>query len=451
MGWIMIWVKIGRLDFESKAIYVPSLLAKNLPNETTIVFGGRKESATIVDRGVEEQASNRDILLMGKSLIDSLHIQEELPYQLKFENGNIIIGPVIGLLLGRQCIYYNHKNMLEHTHALSCYSKTGGLFYAFTPEGIDYEKKVIYGLYYGLDQVWKYGCFPFPNVIFRRGFLANKLQVDKIRKYVCSNIFNSSRRNKWEMHKLLEKDEKVYPFLPETYEVHESDIVADHLEKYKAVILKPTDLSRGRGIFILQQKSNGNIEVTDCLRKDNKSMLIAQDGLSDFLLDGGFFNQHYIVQNRLDLATVNGCPFDIRVVMHKNIDDKWRCSGIECRIAGVDNMISNIARGGRALSINRTLLLAFGPDTDVKTLKEKVIEVSTNICKCMDKTGELFAEFGLDIAIDKNKHLWFIEANVRPSFKGFKLMDYRNYLYICSRPIIFASHLAGFESDGEAK
>ncbi len=107
-------------------------------------------------------------------------------------------------------------------------------------------------------------------------------------------------------------------------------------------------------------------------------------------------------------------------------------------------------RGGKALSVNRTLLLAFGPGIPAASIKKQVVEISSNICRCMDKTGELFAEFGLDIAVDKYGHLWFIEANVRPSFKGFKLMDYKNYLYICSRPIIYAVQLAGFESDGDA-
>lgn len=238
--------------------------------------------------------------------------------------------------------------------------------------------------------------------------------------------------------------------LPETYEVHETETVLNHLKKYSIVILKPTDLSRGRGIFILRQKNVEDIEVIDCLKKDNKTTLIKESELEYFLRNGGFFSHHYIVQNRLELATVNGSPFDIRVIMHKSRDNRWRCSGIECRIAGMDNMISNIARGGKALSVNRTLLLAFGPGIPAASIKKQVVEISSNICRCMDKTGELFAEFGLDIAVDKYGHLWFIEANVRPSFKGFKLMDYKNYLYICSRPIIYAVHLAGFESNGDA-
>ena len=62
----------------------------------------------------------------------------------------------------------------------------------------------------------------------------------------------------------------------------------------------------------------------------------------------------------------------------------------------------------------------------------------------MEQKGDWFAELGLDIAIDKNRRLWFIEANVRPSFKGFQHLDYKNYLYICSRPIAYAAAVTGF-------
>jgi hypothetical protein len=62
----------------------------------------------------------------------------------------------------------------------------------------------------------------------------------------------------------------------------------------------------------------------------------------------------------------------------------------------------------------------------------------------MDKMGEHFAEFGMDVAFDINKNLWLIEANVFPSFKGFKVMDYNNYLNIRYTPLIYAVSLTEF-------
>jgi glutathione synthase/RimK-type ligase-like ATP-grasp enzyme len=440
----MRWVNIQRFNSNHNVIYISAGLIDSRIKQAEICFGKKSENSVVIQLA----AGNKGILRMSGSLMDSLCLKASLKYQIRIEKNRVRIGPVIALLLGRQCIYYSDKNMADYTDALSCYEKTGGLIYAFTPAGIEYEKRQIHGLYFGNDKVWHYGSFPYPDVIFRRGFIGNESKIQKIRQDVCNTIFNERGRDKWEMHQLLAKDKAVRPFLPDTCALSNPQIVLSHLKKYTVVILKPTDLSRGRGIFILRMKSSQEIEITDCQKKESNITIIRQPELDRFLKRGGFFAHHYIVQNRLDLATVNGNPFDIRVVMQKRQNNKWKCSGIECRIAGGDNLISNIARGGRALSVNRTLLLAFGPNIPFGRIKKQIVDIAKSICKCIDQTGELFAEFGLDIAIDKNRHLWFIEANVRPSFKGFRRMDYKNYLYICSRPIVYAAYLAGFESDG---
>ncbi|MDR3644638.1 MAG: YheC/YheD family protein, partial [Clostridia bacterium] len=59
-------------------------------------------------------------------------------------------------------------------------------------------------------------------------------------------------------------------------------------------------------------------------------------------------------------------------------------------------------------------------------------------------TGEHFAEFGMDIAVDRQKKLWLIEANVFPSFKGFKKTDRETYLSIRYQPLLYALSLTEF-------
>jgi len=358
----------------------------------------------------------------------------------------LILGPVIGLLLGRQYLYYNDKNMSEYTDALYGYANIGGLVIAFTPEGVNFENRTIHGLYYN-GGAWRYKELPFPSVIFRRGFQINAKTVKKMEASLGNVMFNSVKWDKWATHRLLSVNKPLNRFLPDTDVVNGYETVKARLDKYETVILKPANLSRGRGIFIINKAENC-FKVTDCQQKDKAILLTDESGLAEFLQSGGFYQHQYIVQNRLDLACVNGSPFDIRVVMQKNASGEWQCSGIECRIAGAERLISNIAQGGRALSLNRTLLLAFGPLIDSKALKRGIIALSKNICQCMEQQGGWFAELGLDIAIDKNRQLWFIEANVRPSFKGFKHMNYKNYLYICSRPIAYAAAVAGFTRQG---
>ena len=48
------------------------------------------------------------------------------------------------------------------------------------------------------------------------------------------------------------------------------------------------------------------------------------------------------------------------------------------------------------------------------------------------------------LGIDEDKKIWIIEANVFPSFKGFKTMDHETYLKIRYAPIQYSASIAGF-------
>jgi len=443
----MEWVEITALRLEGHELCFPEFIVSGKERTMTLIFGERKAEITAVPFCARRSNAKKTLqLCLSQRLIDELLIPTNITYRLKVEGSKLILGPVIGLLLGRQCLYYNDRNMAEYTDAMCGYKDIGGLVFAFTPEGIDFGNRTIHGLYYN-GGAWDYKKLPFPSVIFRRGFQSNEKAVKKIKAVLGDIVFNSVRWDKWKIHHLLSNDKSLCQYLPETYAINGYETIKEQLDKYEAVILKPANLSRGRGIFIVNRAKNGFM-VTDCQKKEQTNSIIMESQFSDFLQSGGFYRHNYIVQNRVDLACVNGSPFDIRVVMHKNASGEWQCSGIECRIAGVERLISNIAQGGRALSVSRTLLLAFGPHIDSKAIKREIVALSKDICRCMERNGDWFAELGLDIAIDGNRRLWFIEANTRPSFKGFKLMDPKNYLYICSRPIAYAAAFAGFNARG---
>ena len=152
----------------------------------------------------------------------------------------------------------------------------------------------------------------------------------------------------------------------------------------------------------------------------------------------------YLVQQYLELATVDGSCFDVRVVMQKDSNKVWGCTGIECRVAKKNTLITNISRGGYALPLSTALKKAFPDHPNHKLLMKQLDDFCKKFCNHMDKMGEHFAEFGMDVAFEKNTNLWLIEANVFPSFKGFKVMDYNNYLNIRYMPLIYAVSLTEF-------
>jgi D-alanine-D-alanine ligase-like ATP-grasp enzyme len=118
--------------------------------------------------------------------------------------------------------------------------------------------------------------------------------------------------------------------------------------------------------------------------------------------------------------------------------------GIECRVANKNTLVTNISRGGYALNIEEALKSAFPNITNDKDIKDYIDDLCYRICQRLDETGQHFAEFGLDLGIDEDKKIWIIEANVFPSFKGFKTMDHETYLKIRYAPIQYSASIAGF-------
>ena len=206
-------------------------------------------------------------------------------------------------------------------------------------------------------------------------------------------------------------------------------------------------MSRGRGICFIHRIGN-SFGLYDYRISDFPRFNIIKNNEIDEYIINNFVNKNYVIQPHLQFATIDGAPFDIRIVMGKDEDKSWHCRGIECRKAGPKNKITNISRGGRALSINNAVRLAFGPRVNFKKIRKDLISVAEEFCGFMDRSGEHFAEFGLDLAIDSRQRYWFIEANVRPVFRGFKQMDYENYLHIRHMPLLYAAGLSGFGREG---
>lgn len=448
----MIWVKIKKYDAAGDVIYFPKSIAESLPEKIRIQFGLRSLEVRVrLADGIcekENTFNNPTEVLFSEEVIKKLLIRETLVYQLRYKEKTVQIGPVIGFLLGEQSYYYHDRNMKGLTRGMGIYPEIGGLFIAFKDISIDWSNMIINGLYYdNWTRKWKYGVLPMPSVIFRRAFNTDEKVVDELKRITGNKVFNSKRFDKWDMYKILVRDRSFKKYLPETEKLVTIEFFHNFIKKYEKIILKPVGLSRGRGICFVHRIGN-NFGLYDYRISDFPRFKLLKNNEIDEYIINNFVNKSYIIQPHLQFATIDGAPFDIRIVMGKDEDKSWHCRGIECRKAGPKNKITNISSGGKALSIYDAIRLAFGPQVDSEKIRRELISVAEEFCICIDRYGEHFAEFGLDLAIDSQQHYWFIEANVRPVFRGFKQMNYQNYLHIRHMPLLYAASLSGFGREG---
>lgn len=446
-----LWVNIELLSGSSR-LSVPAALAGTLPGEVGLCFGQRSCQAAAALAEGQSGLSYYTPARLGVTadILGTLAIEPALTYQLRYSEGQLWLGPVIGLLLGEQRYYYHERFMREFTDGLAAYDQFGGLVVAFKSCGIDWTQGLVYGLYYfPPTQGWHYGIAPLPQVVFRRAFKKTESTARELSGVTDGLVFNSYRLDKWQLYEKLRQYPSLSGYLPFTARLNSVDTVLALLAAYQGVILKPAGLSRGRGICILRLAAGNRVFVHNY---DGREAVLELElgGLPGYLTKCRFAERDYIVQQLLSLAAINGSPWDIRIVMQKDELLCWRCHGIECRLAGANNLVTNISRGGQALFINQAAKLAFGSRVHPGKMKAEVIALAQEFCRVMDQSGEHYAEFGLDIAVDTERRYWLIEANVRPSFNGFKRLSMANYQLICQTPFLYAAALAGFGKERQS-
>ena len=439
------WVKFQVIPSDREIILLPTSIGTKYGNSATVKFGGRTVDTQIqyIDNSELEEESSFDNPIqfrVSKKLKESLYLQESLIYQIKIDEATIIIGPVIGLLLGTETHRYNPSHMKKYSDRLGIYPEIGGLVYAFSPKSINWNTHTAYGLFYNIENSdWEYGRFPLPEVIYRRDFHSDPMIIKKLESYTGNRLFNSYRFTKYELYDFIGLNSELKQYLPPTELSLHFDQVKNFIDRYSKVILKPLDLSRGRGLCIIEKAEDVYKVIDYRFGQPTFTNFDDTDSLENFFAENSMFFSNYLIQKYLPLARIGDSIFDVRVVMQKHKDNVWGCTGIECRVSKENGYITNISRGGHALTLEESLQESF--ETDYERIPEQIDDFCQRFCAYMDTMGENFAEFGIDIAVDTDKNLWLIEANVFPSFKGFKTLDRQTYLNIRYTPMLYALSL----------
>jgi glutathione synthase/RimK-type ligase-like ATP-grasp enzyme len=446
------WVKFKIFDADEMQIKLPHRIAEQWKEQPEAVKFGVNElpcQFVIYEDAIplrHNSYHNPVDLFVSHTLVENLHLPVDLVYQIQFSEGRAIIGPTIGLLLGEKNKVYNLKYMEKYNDRFGEYHCFGGVIIAFSARSVDWEKRIAYGMVYDpLKKHWRYDAIPIPATIYRRNFHQKKKDIQLLKKITNNNLFNSYHFKKSDLY-LLKDNPEINEHLPSTFLLNNIEELIEFLHVNKKIILKPVSLSRGRGIFILELDS----ELGGYSLYDYRSMTKVQhrlkdiEGLQALLEEIGILNQEYLFQTYIPLLKVNNRALDVRVVMQKYNQRKWHCTGIECRVARENEDLTNIARGGEAMTLE-TVIKNSRQGLNYSHVKRNILNLCQRFCRIMDQKNEHFAEFGIDIALDDEGFPWILEANIYPSFKGFKTLDYDTYLRIRNQPLFYSVQIQGFQ------
>jgi hypothetical protein len=415
-------------------IVLPVHLCQKLdlrPRQRITVMLGKKEIVATVLQDRRNPDSN--IVKVTSLMRTELGIPHAGLINLKREGDALRIGPSIGIVttglrrdprmpIGQRTSFF-HK-------LLQAQEGKGVFYFIFSPHDVDWNNHRVSAWFLRRTKsggyVWRKLITAMPDVVYDRipSRTAEKQEAVKEFKYRLANyqhtpVFNQGFFNKWLVHQLLYPNPEVNQHIPETYTSPTLQTVKNLLRKYPIVYLKPKNGSLGYGIVKVVRQAGKGYEVSYHTGGGNVKRHFAK---LTALYQHVFRTRRassYLAQQGIPLLTFHGRPFDFRVHLHKNQQNKWVVSCMAAKVAGSGSVTTHVRTGGTVIPGDELLHHLFGRQHAM--MMERIREASIRLATAIEQAkGTELGELGLDIGIDVKGHVWMFEANSKPGRSIFK-------------------------------
>lgn len=348
----------------------------------------------------------------------------------------LVLGPAVGFTVSRSSWKNMDKCDAIKKRALLALKK-GILFYCFRLSRVDWNNNLVeaYCLNPGSGQ-WVKKTLPVPQVIYDRGVKPGPKTVKGFSKRgIVQNIqwINSTRTfGKWETFLALKSFRETAGYFPETALLTLSKL-AEFLKKYDCCFVKSNYGRGGRKVFRIEKrekyylcKKGGSVIKSWKFTKLEKACSFLRKKLG----------RNLVLQQGILLARVGDSPFDMRILVQKDTDNNWAISALNFRIARPGAVVTNFAAGSRDVLVTPgENLIHAGLSWD--TLQHFCLQT----VKSMECYFGSLGEIGLDAALDKDKRLWLLEANSRPSSIAYRNASVKAGSQIFGLPLDYACYL----------
>ncbi|GIM28014.1 hypothetical protein CPJCM30710_06800 [Clostridium polyendosporum] len=340
-------------------------------------------------------------------------------------------GPILGILSYREedplGPFARQTSLFKKLIKLSKYK--GIITYVFTIWDADWKNHQVKGYTYDFEkEKWIKRYFKIPNVIYDRGDVyteehygkyftkyidyTNKYDIKSINSLDCINLTN----DKWNIHCLLESDERTKEYQIDTFLYEKDKLLKDCIDRYKHVFLKLRKGSRSKGIISVEKLDDRYCELTyKNLHDQTVKMKVNRAELTSAVTD--LFDKFdcspsdYIIQKAIPLSKYLGRKFEIRVVMQKNGEGFWLRT---CMVARVSGKNKKFMTPYEEYDIKSSVVMSTCFGDNAEKIVEDIRKASRKVVELIDNKQIQAGEIAIDFAIDKDSNVFIIELNSKP-------------------------------------
>jgi len=255
---------------------------------------------------------------------------------------------------------------------------------------------------------------PIPSVTHNRTISLSPYLKGKLQALSRTSIvFNRQNRyDKHRIHKILVTESKLSKLLPVSTKYSREKLL-QAMDKYPTIFIKPTNSSVGNGIMKLARCGDGKFHLHG--RKGGPKR-VSRKAAAAFIFKKAR-RQSYMIQEGIPLATYKGRPYDLRVSVQRGASGDWQVTGIVGKVAGRGRHVTNVAKGGKVKKAKELFEHSGFP---VATMISAVEQASLSIARYLSAKLPHMADIGLDMGIDKEGRIKFIEMNGRDQRYAFR-------------------------------
>lgn len=378
------------------------------------------------DNGMNDNSMNYDGMkfndIKGINEIDYIE-KNQIESKSEYKSSN----PIVGLFTNTYVIGRLDRNRAtaKMVNIAKAAQKSGVVLFFFSVDDVNWYDKSISGIVYvqNIDK-WERKKLPFPDILYDRGggFTVGcrqkakhiRAQLKKVPEIITVN--STHYFDKWQLYSRLSRHPEMKKYLPRTV-LYRNDTksLETMLNRYGVVYIKKCLGSNGCGVMRVIKQSDAQFDYSFVSSKVEKESAAT---LENIIIAAGKLRSRgrLIIQQGIDVIKYNGNMVDIRVLAQKGIDGKWQITCMPVRFASNESPITSTRSGSNVYTFDRAFekILKFDKE-HIENIKAGIKELVAVALNTVETEYGNYGELGIDVSLDTNGKLWFIEANAKPA------------------------------------